>query len=311
MKGVKLEIDPSIMEKNLLFTERSSPPSSDDFDPISKLFHPGQQSETGEDLQEFVRPSPGFCVKMLKADGGKVFANICHTANIPAPQEITDEELIEILESDSPSSFKCPLSIGNLRDETDKSGNPCLVVDVAINSAFCQKLQKNELFRTFFLLVVSEGIQEKFRLELKTEKPNSFVVLKNRKQIGTLQIHSIRKRPKEPTPPKSLIQVLSSEDHPADVSEEKTPKTDVSPVPLPDDSCKVKLFVAPQVGEPQILLALLKVKALSGSDIELDVSRRKLIVSCERNEKLDCDLPYDVLPGEAVAQYFVNLQVID
>lgn len=50
----------------------------------------------------------------------KVFLNICQTEVIPAPADITDSELTDILDSDEPSSFRIPMSLGEGHDEVDK-----------------------------------------------------------------------------------------------------------------------------------------------------------------------------------------------
>lgn len=57
---------------------------------------------------------------MFSPEGDKVFVNICHTVYIPAPKDITDEELITILESDDPSSYRIGMSIADEHKEPDK-----------------------------------------------------------------------------------------------------------------------------------------------------------------------------------------------
>lgn len=46
--------------------------------------------------------------------------NICHTTIIPAPADITESELTRILESDEPSTFRIPMSLGEGHEEVDK-----------------------------------------------------------------------------------------------------------------------------------------------------------------------------------------------
>ena len=63
----------------------------------------------------------GFCVKTKNLiTSQKVFLNICQTDAIPAPADITDCELTDILDSDEPSSFRIPMSLGEGHDEVDK-----------------------------------------------------------------------------------------------------------------------------------------------------------------------------------------------
>ena len=50
----------------------------------------------------------------------KIFVNICHTTIIPAPVDVTEAELTRILESDEPSTFRIPMSLGEGHEEVDK-----------------------------------------------------------------------------------------------------------------------------------------------------------------------------------------------
>lgn len=134
----------------------------------------------------------GFCVKTFtKPDNKKVFVNVCLTEAIPCPRDISNEELMQILNSEDPSSYRVPMSIGEGRTEPDKSGSPATVYDVAINPDFFSKIEKDDLFQTFFLTVVFEGLQDKYQFELDMQR---FTILKNRKSIGTLQSHRIQIR---------------------------------------------------------------------------------------------------------------------
>lgn len=63
----------------------------------------------------------GFVVKTRTENGEKVFLNVCHTEEIPAPLDINDAQLIEIMQSEEPSSYRLPLSIGDLHEEPDRS----------------------------------------------------------------------------------------------------------------------------------------------------------------------------------------------
>lgn len=63
----------------------------------------------------------GLCIKTFKTDDhSKVFINLCHHADIPAPEDITKEELIEVLGSKDPGRFCVPLSIGIEHEENIK-----------------------------------------------------------------------------------------------------------------------------------------------------------------------------------------------
>lgn len=49
-----------------------------------------------------------------------MFINLCHHADIPPPEDITQEELIEVLNSQDPGRYCVPLSIGTEHEEADK-----------------------------------------------------------------------------------------------------------------------------------------------------------------------------------------------
>ena len=68
----------------------------------------------------------GVCVKMRTESGDKGFINICHTSEIPSPEDISDVELLNNFDMTSEPSFVIPMSIGQERLEPDK-GNRVLL----------------------------------------------------------------------------------------------------------------------------------------------------------------------------------------
>uniref|UniRef100_A0A1E1VZY8 PIH1 N-terminal domain-containing protein n=1 Tax=Pectinophora gossypiella TaxID=13191 RepID=A0A1E1VZY8_PECGO len=132
-KSITLDIDPTIMEKNMRIIKEN--PVEEE---INKLF-----ASVDTMPSKLVKPTPGFCVKTFtKPEGKKVFVNICLTESIPCPRDITNDELMQILNSEDPSSYRVPMSIGEGRTEPDKSGAPATVYDVAINPDFFQENRK-------------------------------------------------------------------------------------------------------------------------------------------------------------------------
>lgn len=85
----------------------------------------------------------GLCLKTKTKDNRKVFLNVCTTQNvrsppqfitpaelrlvlhssfqIPKPKDVTDEELLRLIESEDPSSYRVPMSLGEPHAEVDKS----------------------------------------------------------------------------------------------------------------------------------------------------------------------------------------------
>ena len=68
----------------------------------------------------------------------------------------------------------------------------CTVYDVVINDSFLSKIQQNNFFMGFFMTVVYEGIESKYNTTLS----RAWVILKNKKCVGDINRHKIRKRNK-------------------------------------------------------------------------------------------------------------------
>lgn len=119
----------------------------------------------------------------------KFFINVCQAPEVPGPKDISDGELISILESTTPGSFRVPMSISEIRHTKDRSNNSVEVCDIAINPKFLTKIKKSQLFNNFFLQIVAEAISEKYNLQISMDKT---IILSNRKFIGTLVAHRVR-----------------------------------------------------------------------------------------------------------------------
>ena len=63
---------------------------------------------------------------------------------------------------------------------------------MVINPAFYSKLQNSELFNSFFLTIVFEGLESKYGIELE----RNWTILKNKKCMGVLHPHCIRSKSK-------------------------------------------------------------------------------------------------------------------
>lgn len=63
---------------------------------------------------------------------------------------------------------------------------------MVINPAFYRKLQNSELFNSFFLTIVFEGLESKYGIELE----RNWTILKNKKCMGVLHPHCIRSKSK-------------------------------------------------------------------------------------------------------------------
>lgn len=132
----------------------------------------------------------GFCIKTFKVNTNeKYFINVCQAEEIPPPEDISEAQLTEILNSDEPSSYRIPMSISEPRVTKDKSDNPVDAVDFAINPKFFAKIEKSALFRDFFLVLIAEALSDKYNVQIKVDKA---IILTKRKFIGTLLSHRVR-----------------------------------------------------------------------------------------------------------------------
>ncbi|XP_055590298.1 PIH1 domain-containing protein 1-like [Uranotaenia lowii] len=134
----------------------------------------------------------GFCVKaFVKETREKFFINLCQTEAIPAPEDVTDDQLMELLNDGSAGSFKIPMSITQPRTGQDHSGKPCQLCDIAVNSNFFKKIEKGGLIRDFLITIIFEGIDAKFNLTLDE---TDWRLLKNKTFMDKLITHNIQNR---------------------------------------------------------------------------------------------------------------------
>lgn len=73
------------------------------------------------DRHEFV-PKPGHVIKLRSSKDEKVFINVCTSDKIPAPKEVSDQELVDILQSVDPTQYRVPMSLGEPHVELDNRG---------------------------------------------------------------------------------------------------------------------------------------------------------------------------------------------
>ncbi|XP_030375534.1 PIH1 domain-containing protein 1-like [Scaptodrosophila lebanonensis] len=136
-----------------------------------------------------VQPKPGFCVKSFKVNTNeKFFMNVCQAPEVPSPRDVTEIELIEILQSPTPD-WRVPMSLSEPRNTKDRSGNTVEVCDIAINPGFLKKIKRSQFFNNFFLNLVSEALSEKYNIQISMER---IIILNNRKFIDTLVSHRVR-----------------------------------------------------------------------------------------------------------------------
>jgi hypothetical protein len=93
-----------------------------------------------------IQPNAGFVVK-TKSAAGKVFVNMTHHDLVEGFEEkpITKSEADKLGSSDV--GLRIPLSLGTVREENDKKGDPVQVYDFIWNTDTVKNAQKNAGFR--------------------------------------------------------------------------------------------------------------------------------------------------------------------
>ncbi|XP_004619801.1 PIH1 domain-containing protein 1 isoform X3 [Sorex araneus] len=145
-----------------------------------------QQAQMSRQDSTKIQPQPGFCVKTSSSEG-KVFINICHSPSIPPPADLTEDELLQMLEEDQ-AGFRIPMSLGEPHAELDAKGQGCTAYDVAVNSDFYRRMQNSDFLRELVITIAREGLEDKYSLQLSSE----WRLLKNRPFLGSISQQNIR-----------------------------------------------------------------------------------------------------------------------
>ncbi|XP_062422270.1 PIH1 domain-containing protein 1 isoform X2 [Pungitius pungitius] len=243
--------------------------------------------QTDNPDSKVIRPLPGMCVKTLSEPSKqKVFINICQSNSVPLPPEISREELVQLLQSEDPSGYRVPMSIGEPHTEIDNNSHGCTAYDVVVNQEFFHKCQEDALFQQFIILVSLEGLENKHNLELSRD----WKVLKNRKFLGSVSEQNIR------TKSRPVIQELQPQ-------ENLTEK---------DKRPEFTLLVEPPAGDPKYLIAEIKLPGVSSSrSLLLDLGEDRLVLTARPSLFfLDVFLPFTVDQENSVAQYNSSTQIL-
>jgi hypothetical protein len=258
------------------------------------LINPPDQQQISSEAPAIksVIPKPGFCIKTRSSDGKvKVFINVCKSDSVPAPKQITDEELFKLLESEDPSGFRIPMSLGEAHDELDNSGKPCKAYDIVINSEFFETILQRDVMRGFLLTVTMEGLEAKYSLTLD----RNWSVLKNRKFLGSLPEQNIR------TVSKPWIM---------EMNDDYTQSSGDSAVPTRHETKKgveppYTLIQEPAEGHPEYIVAQIHLPLIkAASSLVLDVGEDRIVVETRSNVyTLDIYLAHNLLQDDCVAQF--------
>ncbi|XP_078286939.1 PIH1 domain-containing protein 1 isoform X2 [Rhinoraja longicauda] len=243
-----------------------------------------------------IRPQPGFCVKAKTRSSEKIFINVCNSDQIPPPPDLSEEDLVTLLESEDPSGYRIPMSLGEPHAEVDNSGNGCTAYDIVINPTFYNKIRNNKLFMEFFMTIGFEGLDNKYNLEMSRE----WRMLKNRKFLGSMAEQNIR------TKSKPIIQELKS----STTSTGSGTKPLVSEV---ESSVEPEYSIVAEPGDqhPSFLVAEISLpKVDSARSLLLDLGEDRIVLWARPDlYHLDIYIPYNVIPEESGSQFNRNTRV--
>lgn len=297
----------TITNKSLLSVEMEAEETELYQQILMKAVQEGQSQIPENPESKQIKPQPGFCVKTKTADD-KLFINICKSDQIPSPPDISEEELIKILESDEPSSYRIPMSLGEPHAEIDNSGNGCTAYDVAISSEFYNKVKKNKLFMEFLMTIVLEGLENKYNVELSRD----WKMLKNKKFFGSVSEQNIR------TKSRPLIQEMDSTTISSSLSSREnennayTQKNLMSEIQRSAETPKYTIFAEPRDGNPSFLVAEISLpKVTSVRSLLLDLGEDRIVLWARPElYHLDIYIPYDILQEESGAQFNRSTKVL-
>ncbi|XP_006898730.1 PREDICTED: PIH1 domain-containing protein 1 [Elephantulus edwardii] len=236
-----------------------------------------QQAQTSRPASTQIQPQPGFCVKTNSSEG-KVFINICHSPCIPPPADVTEDELLRMLEEDL-AGFRIPMSLGEPHAELDAKGQGCTAYDVAVNRDFYLRLQNSDFLRELVITIAREGLEDKYGLQLNPE----WRLLKNRPFMGSISQQNIRKQQRP------RIQELG------------TPSPPGGPVSEGLEKPHLNLWLE----APDLLLAEIDLPKLDGAmGLSLELGENRLVVGGPQQlYHLDTSIPLRINADQSKAAF--------
>ena len=288
------------------------------------------ESERGMDVK-FVNPNPGYVIKTCLDDGKKLFINICKNEHIQEPK---------CEKKKGPNGrvghqWSIPHSFAPVRDDIDKSGSKCKVIDFVINPGTYRMAESNPDFKKMLHNTALDGIENQFGLS--PDRKNLKFPKITFKGTPTATVIRTRKDEAKSKPTKQddddPISKLkypysnkTSEEMAAELAEKnkkaKKNASEVKPEVLEDKyqtpkyniihrgyldfqdyraAPDAKQSLRPKELVVEILLPMIK----SASSVDLDVLPKSLKLLSEKpaKYKLDLSLPYEVDDSNGSAKF--------
>lgn len=134
-----------------------------------------------------IQPTAGFVIKSKDQHGQKFFVNMTSHELVDPPEEK------HLPDSDQPA-VRIPLSLGEIREDFDKKGDPCQVIDCIWNPETLKRAKKEMLYKQGLVELSFEYVKQKYNLILDLK----YSVPKLKYKGNTVQYQRIRvkKNPK-------------------------------------------------------------------------------------------------------------------
>lgn len=271
-----------------------------ELDLIAQLYAKQSDSTSSNDknVKSFL-PKPGFCLKTKNSTEEKIFINICQSDQINAPKDISEQQLIKLIEQEDAATaafqYRVPMSLGEPHSELDNSGCACVAYDVCINDEFLKKVNENSTFMGFLMSIVIEGLETKYSIKLD----RNCKMLKNKKFLGKIQQQFVRVKSKP----------LISE---VDKSFESTKTSELSCKETKHAIPNYKIIREPQEGKVEFLVAEIQLpQIISAKSIELDIGEDRILLNTRSGVYcLDIYLPYNLNQEECGAEFDKKSKVL-
>ena len=284
------------------------PEISDEF--LSKLLESNEfkqklsENAPNMSFKSFI-PEPGFVLKTKTVKNEKIFINICKSSLIVAPKDISEDELLKIINNQNQSeienaafNFRIPMSLGEPHNELDNSGNGCIVYDVCINPDFYTKIQTSQAFMGFFIAIAIEGLEEKYAISLE----RNYTMLKNKKFMGKLLEQNIRIKSKP----------MISEVMEQSVTETEKQKTEQKRDTNEQPKYKLTKVSQSDFESVDFLVAEIELpKLLSSNSLTLDLGEDRILLATRSNVYyLDIYLPFSINQDDSGAEFDFKRKIL-
>ena len=282
------------------------------------------ENERGMDVK-FVNPEPGYVIKTASDGTCKTFINVCKNEHIEKPKCVKKTGP----DGKPGHQWSIPHSFAPVRDDNDKSGSKCKVIDFVVHHDTYRMAESNFQFKKMLHDTAFEGIERQFGM--KIDKKNVKLPKLNFKGTPTATVIRTKKDETsesklDPDDPLSKVPYPYDKTNPEPkppannpkqndrVQKTNTESSDGYEIPkysfihrgffdIQDfrEAPDAKQSTRPKELIVEIQLPLLK----SAASVDLDVLPKKINLQSEKpaKYKLSLDLPYEVDEDNGSAKF--------